>query len=263
MKPRLTSVTLLLLVLIMPVLACAQKVAVGEVMMIGTSPWKKVPEGLKPSFRKTEEGKATVHLLQADRGDHNGDFLLVCSIPRANDRGALPKGSPFTDSVISFSAGGEGSASNYISDPGAYTEYRLIGAEKFTSLPVVDLIGIHYIKVKEDRAADFEKFVVEKLHPAVGHILPDMQLLYYKAVAGDNKGSYITIFTITSHAAREVYWPTGNPETQILKDAFLPQRELGRELQPYLVENSYLEEAGGAAAYFESKEWTDYLVINE
>lgn len=257
------SITGMFILMILPLLAGAQKVQVGEVMMIGTSEWKKNPEGIKPSFKKTGETKTTVHLLRADRGDHNGDFLLVCSVPKVVDRSALPGGNPFTDAVISFGKSKNTKPSTFIAKPGAYSEYRLVGADKFTSLPEVSLLGIHYIKVKPDRAEDFEKFVVEKLHPAVGHVLADMQLLYYKAVAGDNTGSYITIFTITSHAAREKYWPGGKPETEILKQAFLPLRGLGRELQPYLVENSYLEETGGAAAYFESKEWTDYLVVNE
>jgi len=35
---------------------------------------------------------------------------------------------------------------------------------------------------------------------------------------------------------------------------------LGKELGNYLVEGSYLEpSSGGAAAFFESKEWTDFI----
>ena len=100
---------------------------------------------------------------------------------------------------------------------------------------------------------------MEKLHPAVGQLLPDMQLLYYKAVAGENAGSYITIFAIESVAARDKYWPSGAPETELLKQAFRPLNGLAAELGSYLVEGSYLEPKGGAAAYFESHEWTDFI----
>ena len=112
------------------------------------------------------------------------------------------------------------SSADFLSNPNAYTEYSLIGAENFKSLPVAGILGIHYIKVKPERSAEFEKLVIEKLHPAVGQLFPDMQLLYYKAVAGDNKGEYITIFTIESTAARDKYWPSGAPETEVLKKGF-------------------------------------------
>jgi len=157
-------------------------------------------------------------------------------------------------------AGSSKRTSDFLDNTHVYTEYRLIGANKFTSLPVVDILGIHYIKVKKERSAEFEKFVIEKLHPAVGQVLPDMHLLYYKATAGDHVGTYITIFAITSVAARDKYWPAGAPETKILKDAFGPHQGLAKELGKYLVEGSYLEpSSGGAAAYFESKEWTDFI----
>jgi hypothetical protein len=86
-----------------------------------------------------------------------------------------------------------------------------------------------------------------------------MHLMYYKAVAGDDSPSYITIFAITSAAARHKYWPEGAPETQPLKDAFKPHEALAKELATYLVDGSYLEVGKGGAAIYESKEWTDYI----
>jgi hypothetical protein len=97
------------------------------------------------------------------------------------------------------------------------------------------------------------------MHPAVGHLLPDMQLLTYKAVDGVGEGNYITVFAIASVAARDKYWPAGKPETDILKQAFMPHKELARNLSDYLVKGSYLEPPGGAAAIFESHEWTDFI----
>jgi hypothetical protein len=146
-----------------------------------------------------------------------------------------------------------------VTNAGAYTEYQLIGADQFKSLPEIGILGIHYIKVKKEKAGDFEKFVKEKMHPAVGSILPDMHLLTYKAVGGENAGSYITIFAITSVEARDKYWPAGKPETPVLKEAFRPYKDLAQALSGYLVEGSYLEPAGGAAAIFESREWTDFI----
>jgi hypothetical protein len=172
----------------------------------------------------------------------------------------LPEGSPFDESLNSTTNTESKNLADFLKNPRAYTEYQLIGAENFKSLPVAGILGIHYIKVKPERSADFEKFVVDKLHPAVGKLFPDMQLLYYKAVAGDNKGDYITIFTIESVAARDKYWPAGAPETEVLKKGFLPLKGLAVQLGDYLVEGSYLKpESGGAAAYFESIKWTDFV----
>jgi hypothetical protein len=73
---------------------------------------------------------------------------------------------------------------------------------------------------KKEKAAEFEKFVVEKLHPAVGNVLPDMHLMYYKAVSGDNTASYITIFAISVCRCAAQVLAEGAPETKPLKDAF-------------------------------------------
>ena len=90
-----------------------------------------------------------------------------------------------------------------------------------------------------------------------------MNLLYYKAVEGDNKGSYITIYAIESVAARERFWPTGGEEQNIVKELFGPHKSLALELGSYLIDDSYLgPESGGGAAYFESLEWTDFVVIS-
>lgn len=263
MKPATTTYIIILLIMLSySMMTSAQGIQVGEVMILSTSAWKENPGAIKPKVRKqlNDESAVQLRLFQADRGNRKGDFLLACTMQKDTYRKSLSPGSPFTDDVTSFGDADSMKPSIYLSDPSAYTEYRLLGAQALGALPTVKLLGLHYIKVRKDRAADFEKFVVEKLHPAVGNVLPDMHLLYYKAVAGDNAGSYITLFAIESYEAREKYWPTGNPETDILKQAFLPLRGLGRELAPYLAEGSYLEESGGAAAYFESKEWTDFLV---
>ena len=63
------------------------------------------------------------------------------------------------------------------------------------------MLGIHYIKVRPERAQAFEQFVGRTLHPAVANLRPDLRLLYYKAVAGPDAGNYIALFALTrSHA---------------------------------------------------------------
>jgi hypothetical protein len=195
------------------------------------------------------------HLFKADRGDDKEDLLLV-STTQKSDR-FRASGNPFTDKT--FTLKGSSQKLSDFATTGAYTAYQLIGADKFKTLPAAGILGIHYIKVKKEKATDFEKFVEAKMHPAVGNILPDMHLLTYKAVGGDHGGSYVTIFAITSVEARDKYWPAGKPETPVLKEAFYPHKDLAEALSVYLVEGSYLEPAGGAAAIFESKEWTDFI----
>ena len=119
---------------------------------------------------------------------------------------------------------------------------------------------MHYIEVRPERAEGFEKFVITKLHPAVSDLFPDMTMLYFKAVAGENTGSYLTAWMIRSVEGRERYWPAGKPETAILKERYAPLARLAAELETYLVGGSYLPAGEGAAAIFESKNWTDYVI---
>lgn len=250
----------------------AQGIALGETIFISNSSLKKDadPESFQafmlqemiPAWNRKTSG-ATMHLFQADRGDHNGEMLTACFVNRMEDRKDLQKGCPFSDKSVSALTGSLSKyPSAFLDYPDAYTEYQLIGVDGFTALPNIELLGIHYIKVKPKLGADFEKFVIAKLHPAVGHLVYDMNLLYYKAVAGQHKGSYITIFAIESVKARERFWPTGGPEQDIVKQLFTPYKKLAEELSEYLVEDSYLKpESGGGAAIFESLEWTDYALI--
>jgi len=205
--------------------------------------------------------KESIHSFRADRGAGKDQFLIACGIKTTNSQPSLFKSNPFNDAALTKNKASK--LADFISNPESFTEYRLIGANQFKSLPTAGILGIHYIQVKPDRAAEFEKFIIDKLHPAVGHLLPDMQLFYYKAVAGEPSlqadNTYITIFTIESPDARHKYWPAGAPETDILKQAFKPLNGLASELGSYLVEGSYLLPENGAAAYFESRRWTDFI----
>jgi hypothetical protein len=252
--------------------AKGQGIPLDEILIVSNSPLKEhVDPEIFRSFMIQEfvpawnqgSPNAPMYFLQADRGDRNGEFLTICITNNQGEGKIIQKKSPFTDRTIaSRSINLSSPLSEFLEKPEAYTVYQLVGANQFTSLPPVELLGIHYIQVKPERAKDFEKFVIEKLHPAVGHLVDDMNLFYYKAVAGQDKGSYITIFAIESVAARERFWPTGGSEQDIVKQLFGPYKELAKELGTCLVEDSYLKpESGGGAAYFESLHWTDYVVI--
>jgi hypothetical protein len=186
---------------------------------------------LSPSAAKPAGAHGSV--LQADRGSQKGQYLVV----RTSDGTKPPPAEPGSQA----------------------SEYRLLSPDKVGSLPDVGVLGIHYIKVRPDRREAFERFVSEKVHPAVGNLRPDLRLLYYKAVDGPAAGSYITIFALT-RASRDKYWPGGSDSDE-LRAAFKPVQSLTKELSTYLVEGSALMDEKFAAAVYESREWTDFVVV--
>lgn len=251
--------------------AHGQRIPLGETLLLNTSQVKKGMDPEKyasfmineyvPAWNNDSEG-AGMYFLQADRGNRTGEYLAVCVASGKSARKKLGKGSPFNDKTTNtLKVKLSDMPSTFMEDPDAYTEYQLIGGDRLTPLPDIELLGIHYIKVKPELAKDFEQFVVEKLHPTVGNLTHDMNLLYYKAIAGTDKGSFITIYAIESVAARERFWPTGGQEQDIVKELFGKYGDVAKELVNYLVEDSYLKpESGGGAAIFESLEWTDFVV---
>jgi hypothetical protein len=251
------------------------QVKLGKVLVISTPVFaggadSKAYEGLvtgqmAPAWKKNVPG-VELYLLKAERaasGVRKPDYLTLWVVDTPERRnGYLPESpaSAFPNKVTGKLGSLAGPPAGI--EPGQYTDYELIGGDRIGALPQVDLIGIHYIKVKPDSAADFEKFVGGRLHPALASITPGMRMLYYKGVRGERAGSFILIFAIDSYAARERYWPTGKPETDVTKAAFKPLNPLARELGTYLVEGSYLAPtSGGAAAYFESLEWVDFMRV--
>ncbi len=171
-------------------------------------------------------------VFQADRGVRKGQYLVVTT-PAAK-------------------AGSTG-------DGGRASEYRLLSPETAGTLPDVDVLGIHYIKVRPDRAIAFEQFVGRTLHPAVANLRPDLRLLYYKAVSGPDAGNYIALFALTRES-RDKYWPGGS-DSDDLRAAFGPVQPMTKELNTYLVEGSALTDPRFAAAVFESRTWTDFVLV--
>ncbi|MGH9373564.1 MAG: hypothetical protein ACRD15_18755, partial [Vicinamibacterales bacterium] len=88
---------------------------------------------------------------------------------------------------------------------------------------------------------------------------PDLRLLYYKAVRGPDAGTYITLFALT-RASRDKYWPGGS-DSDDLRAAFKPVQSLTSELNTYFVEGSALTDPKFAAAVYESREWTDFVLV--
>ena len=214
---------ILLILIGLSLSAQAQKMKLGEVIVF-------TPYG------STRPVATNGYLFQSDRGSRKGQYMLTWT-GGANDTrpGAAP------DSTAEAS------------------EYRLLSPGTVGPLPDVDVLGIHYIKVRPDRRDTFESYVGETLHPAVGNLRPDLRLLYYKAIAGPDAGSYITIFALTQ-ASRDKYWPGGS-DSDDLRTAFKPVSAHTKELLTYLVDGSALTDEKFAAAIYESREWADFVLL--
>jgi hypothetical protein len=220
MKHTRAAILLLTTVLAATVSAQAPMMKLGEVLIFTPSQGKPV-------------ANAPGTLFQADRGSRKGQYVMV-QAARASDRRPA--------------------------DPGATSsEYQLLSPEKVGPLPDVDVLGIHYHKVRPDRRDAFEKFVAETVHPAVANLRPDLRLLYYKAVRGPDAGNYIVLFALTKQS-RDKYWPGGS-DSDDLRAAFKPVQPLTKELNSYLVEGSALNDPKFAAAVYESREWTDFVLV--
>jgi hypothetical protein len=173
------------------------------------------------------------HLFTADRGSRKGQHVLVSAAP--------PK-SPAVS--------------------GASTVYTLLSASTAGPLPHVDVLGMHYLKVRPERREAFEKFVADKLHPTVGNLRPDLRILYYKDAKGADANNYLALFALTK-VSRDKYWPGGS-DSDDLRAAFSPPvKALTTELASYLVEGSYATDPKLAAAVYESREWTDFVLVSK
>ena len=199
--------------------ARAQMIRLGEVLVLTPSDGTPVPGG-------------NDHLVQADRGNRKGQFYRVWT-------GAVKTNTP--------------------SATDRSTEYHLLSPEKVGTLPEIDVLGVHFIKVLPDRRDAFERFVRNTLHPAVANLRPDLRLLYYKAVRGAEAPGYILLFALTKQS-RDKYWPGGS-DSDALRAAFAPVRVHTKELITYLVPESALTDEKFAAAIYESREWTDLVLM--
>ena len=201
--------------------AQAQMITLGQVLV------------LTPSDGQTA-GDANTHLLQADRGARKGQFYRL------------------------WTGTGGAAASRPVKSERS-TEYRLLSPDKVGPLPDVDVLGIHYIKVLPERRDAFERFVGETIHPAAANLRSDLRLLYYQAVSGPESPGYILLFALTRQS-RDKYWP-GGADSDELRTAFGPLQAYTKELATYFVPGSALTEEKFAAAVYESREWTDLVLV--
>jgi hypothetical protein len=179
---------------------------------------------------------ATRHLFRADRGSRKGQEMLV-RVEEATGADRTTRPSP----------------------PAGEAEYHLVGQDARAGWPVVDVLGMHYVQVQPARQAAFEQFVRERLHPAVARLRPDLSVLYYRA-AHAGPSNYVALFALT-RASRDRYWPGGS-DSDALREAFKPLQPLAAELRTYLVDGSYLADPKFAAAIFESRDWSDFVLVS-
>jgi hypothetical protein len=204
----------------------------GDVTLSAQASKMKLAEVIRLTPSAAAQGSgAPGYWFQADRGSRKGQYLHVAS-GVATDAPAM---NPAT------------------------SEYHLLSPSAAGAPPDIDVLGIHYLTVRPDRREAFEKFVAATLHPAVGSLRPDLRLLYYKAVRGPDAGSYITIFALTRES-RDKYWP-GGADSDALRTAFAPVKTHTRELLTYLVDGSALTDEKFAAAIYESRDWSDFVLI--
>ena len=181
--------------------------------------------GLKSRLAAGEES----FFLRKERGPHTGRYAIFLTSPHANSQAIAAHTQAFPTLV----------------------RYELIGASQVGVLPTVDVLGVHYIKVKPGQGPAFEKFVTDKMAAAVGNLRPDLRFLSYKGA----NGGYFTIIAITN-AARGKYWKNGDDSDE-LRAAFTPAiRALTEELKPLLVADSWGVDT--VVNTFEAREWADW-----
>lgn len=259
------------LLLSLPATVHAQKMKLGQVLILhapdlkpdaDTNAFERVVlRRLAPVWKQRAPG-IELHLVQKNRGNVKGRYLLAYSIDtlaHAKDYiSAASESSPFTGALLAKIGEVRRELPPFTISEGQYVEYRLVGKDNTASLPEVEVLGNHYLKVRPDRIEAFDRFIVEKLNPMVSNLRPDLRLLYYKPVRGTEAGNYLTVFALT-RASRDKYWP-GGKDSEDLKATFKAPQTLVEELKTYLVEGSYAT-GNLAAAVYESRTWADWVLV--
>jgi hypothetical protein len=270
---RAARVVMVLLGLSLPLAqAHAQSMRLGEVLVVNIPDLKPdadlkafeqyVQEQVAPAWRKSAPGM-DLHLVRADRGSRKGQYMLVWTTDTLERRKAYASTtgrSPFTQELREKVGDFRPGFQPFVNSGGEYHEYHLVAPGTVGTLPQVEVLGMHFAKVRPERRTAFERLVRERVHPAVANLRPDLRLLYYRSVRGPDEGEYIALFALTT-AARDKYWP-GGKDSDELRAAFQPAvREVAKEMRPYLVDGSYADNEAQPGMVFESREWTDYVVL--
>lgn len=253
MKTKVAAGTVLLLLVGYATTAAGQTMKLGEVLVFNVPDVKADADAkafesdvlgkVAPAWKTSAPG-IELSLARKDRGPHPGRYLLAWAMDAKRRE--------------SYQGEFQPDLAAFVSRAGHVLEYHLVAPEKAGVLPDVEILGIHYIKVRPDRRDAFDRFVAATLHPAVANLRPDLRLLYYKPVRGTDAGNYITIFAI-SRQSRDKYWPKGS-DSDDTRSAFGPVQALTDELKTYLVDGTYAT-GNLAAAVYESREWADWVVV--
>jgi hypothetical protein len=206
---------------------------------------------------KTKAPDMPLHLVRADRGNRKGQYVLVWTLGVPASGATSPAASP-SAKVASLMGDFQPGIGRFVDGRGAYAEYQLLSPQTAGSLPQVDVLGMHFVKVKPERRDSFEAYVRDTIHPAVANLRPDLRVLYYRSTPGD-ASNYVALFALTVQS-RDKYWPGGS-DSDDLRAAFKPVQPLTKELATYLVEGSYLADPKFAAAVYESREWADFVEV--
>src|SRR5262245_54953267 len=170
-----------------------------------------------PAWNKATPGMIG-RLVRKDRGNRAGTYMVVWTtdtIARHKEYAATSGDFPFSPAITTKAGDFRPMLSSYVTG-GRFIEYQLVAPQAVKPpLPEVDVLGLHYARVRPDRREAFDKFVADKLHPVVGNLRPDLRLLYYRPVRGDEPGAYITNFGLTG-SSRDKYWPKG-ADSDVLK----------------------------------------------
>jgi len=261
------------LLLASPSVTEAQTMRLGQVMVF------YIPELQKGADTKAFETHLNGHILPAwnkatpgmvgrlvrkDRGNKAGQYMVVWTTDTVarHKEYASPSGDfPFSTAITAKAGDFRPMLASFVSGPGKFVEYHLVAPQTVKApMPEVDVLGLHYARVRPDRREAFDKFLADKLHPVVGNLRPDLRLLYYRPIRGDEPGAYVTNFALTS-GSRDKYWPKG-ADSDVLKETFSPAvKALAEELRPYLVEGAYNGTPTLAAAVYEAKEWADWVIV--
>ena len=255
-----------------PAVAEAQTMRLGEVLVFyipelrpgaDTKAFETHLNGhILPAWNKATPGMIG-RLVRKDRGNRTGQYMVVWTtdtLTRHKEYASASGDFPFSTGITAKAGDFRPMLSSYVSG-GKFIEYQLVAPQTLkTPLPEVDVLGLHYARVRPERREAFDKFVADKLHPAVGNLQPDLRLLYYRPVRGDEPGAYITNFALTQ-GSRDKYWPKG-ADSDVLKATFNPSiKALAEELRGYLVEGAYNGTPTLAAAVYEAKEWADWVIV--
>ena len=254
----------------LPAPAHAQTMTLGEVLITYTPELgagadaaafeSHVTGHILPAWNKAAPGMQA-RLVRRDRGPRVGQYMIVWSIDTAAryKEYAASGDFPFSAALVGKAGDFRPMIASYVNGPGRFVEYHLVApASAGSPLPTIDVLALHYARVRPDRREAFDQFVAKRLHPGVGNLRPDLRLLYYRPVRGDEPGAYVTVFALTM-ASRDKYWPKG-ADSDVLRATFTPEiKALAKELSEYLVEGSYAT-GNLAAAIYESKEWADWEI---